>query len=501
MNSRSRLIFCSVGLFVVLILLVAALNAPPDGVERGDFSQFVGRFHPLAVHFPIALILLALVVECVGFFQWGKSIQASAGFILALATVSALAAAFLGWMLGRNGGYEGSLVTHHMWGGISLAAALVICCAVRAWNTRLYGAALFATVCLMAWTSDQGGKLTHGAGFMTDHMPGSLRSLLNVAPVTKKTVAANSPPPGAASSSVSVPSNVSTTNRNASSPASVAFFVSRVEPIFDDKCVQCHGPEKKKGKLRLDTFDLVMRGGKDGAVVKPGDPKNSELFRRVSLPRENKDAMPAEGKPGLTETELKVIEFWIASGATENVTAAKVKTSAPPEPVKVIVPPSAPDYRPRSAKIAALQTQLGVQLVLRSQDPQDGIILRTVSAPERCDDAVLRALKPIADLIVDAELARTKVTDEGMKTLGSFPNLRQVDLSNTAVTSRGLASLTNLAKLESLNLTATAVDDEGVLPFRHKKGLQHLYLFGTKCTQPETGDTNAKLPVTPPSTK
>ena len=47
-------------------------------------------------------------------------------------------------------------------------------------------------------------------------------------------------------------------------------------------------------------------------------------------------------------------------------------------------------------------------------------------------------------------------------------------------------------KLESLNLTATAADDEGVLPFRHKKGLQHLYLFGTKATQPEASGANTK---------
>ena len=92
--------------------------------------------------------------------------------------------------LGASGGYEGALVTRHMWGGISLAAALVLCCAIRAWNTKLYGVALFATVCLMAWTSDQGGKLTHGEGFLTEHMPGSLRSLLGVAPVVKKHVAA-----------------------------------------------------------------------------------------------------------------------------------------------------------------------------------------------------------------------------------------------------------------------------------------------------------------------
>ncbi len=484
MNPRSRIVLCSVGLLVVLLLFSAALVAPPDGLERGDLSQFVGRFHPLAVHFPIALVLLAGVVECAGLFRRGKVVHSSAGFVLGLATASALAAAFLGWLLGRGGGYEGGLVTRHMWGGISLAVALVLCCAVRAWNTKFYGVALFATVCLMAWTSDQGGKLTHGEGFLTEHMPGRLRSLLRVAPEPERHVAKNAPVP--------VSANLAVANKFASTPASVAFFVTRVEPIFDDKCVQCHGPEKKKGKLRLDAFEYVMKGGKDGSVVKPGDLKNSELYRRITLPRDSKDAMPAKGKPGLTPTELKVIEFWIASGATENLAAARVNAAVPPEPPKVIVPPLAPDYRPRSDKIAALQAQLGVRLVLRSQNPQDGLILRTVSAPERCDDAVLHALKPIADLIVDAELARTKVTDEGMKTLGSFNNLRYVDLSYTGVTSPGLASLTNLAKLESLNLTATGADDQGVLPFRHKKGLRHLYLFGTKCTQPEASDINAK---------
>jgi hypothetical protein len=107
------------------------------------------------------------------------------------------------------------------------------------------------------------------------------------------------------------------------------------------------------------------------------------------------------------------------------------------------------------------------------------LILRTVSAPERCNDGVLAALEPIADLIVDAELARTKVTDEGMKTLGSFPNLLSLDLSHTAITSHGLALLQNLKNLESLNLTGTNVDDQGLQPFRHKPGLRHLYFFET----------------------
>jgi len=484
MNSRTKLPLCGVGLLVVLALLFAGVQAPPDGVERGEFSQFVGRFHPLAVHLPIALVLLTAVLECAGLFRSGKHLQASAGFVLASAAASALVAIFLGWMLGRSGGYEGGLVTRHMWGGISLAAALILCCGIRGWNAKVYGVALFATVGLMAWTSDQGGKLTHGEGFLTEHMPGKLRSLLGVAPPTKRRVATNSAVPAS--------TDLSAANVSAPSEAPVAFFASRVAPIFDDKCVQCHGSEKKKGKLRLDSFDYVMRGGKDGLVIKPGDTKNSELYRRVTLPRDNKDAMPAEGKPGLTTAELKVIEFWITSGAAETLAAEKVTAAPPPPPVKPVLPPLAADYRPRSDQIAALESQLGVRLIPRSQNPRDGVILRTVSAPERCNDATLAALKPVADLIIDAELARTKITDAGTKALGSFVNLRSVDLSYTAVTSRGLAPLTNLSKLESLNLTATDVDDQGVLPFRRKPGLRHLYLFATKCSESPTNNVATK---------
>ena len=482
MHFRPKIIPWSIGLLVLLILLFAVLKAPPDGVERGELSQFVGRFHPLAVHLPIALVLLVAVLECAGLFRSAKHLQTSAGFVLYLAAAAAVVAVFLGWMLGRSGGYEGALVTRHMWGGISLVAALLLCCAIRAWNAKLYAIALFSTVGLMAWTSDQGGKLTHGEGFLTEHMPNRLRSLLGVTPLAKRRATANSAVPNSA--------NVSAANVSAPAAASVAFFASRVAPIFEDKCVQCHGPEKKKGKLRLDTFDFVMRGGKDGVVVKPGDAKSSELYRRVTLPRDNKDAMPAEGKPGLSSAELKVIEFWISSGAAEALAVEKVSAAPPPVPVKPVLPPLAADYRPRTSEIAALETKFGVRLIPRSQNPRDGLILRTVSFPERCDDAVLSGLKPVADLILEAELARTKVTDEGMKTLGSFVNLRSVDLSRTAVTSRGLAPLASLGKLESLNLTGTDVDDQGVLPFRNKQGLRHLYLFGTKCTESEASSTN-----------
>ena len=162
MSSRPKYFLCGVGALVVLLLVLAILLAPPDGVERGETRQFVGRFHPLAVHLPIALLLLVAVLELAGLTRSGRHLQQAAGFVLALAAASSLGAVFLGWMLGRSGGYEGALVTRHMWGGISLAAALLLCCVIRGLDHRLYGAVLFLTVCLMAWTGDQGWKLVHG---------------------------------------------------------------------------------------------------------------------------------------------------------------------------------------------------------------------------------------------------------------------------------------------------------------------------------------------------
>ena len=262
--------------------------------------------------------------------------------------------------------------------------------------------------------------------------------------------------------------------------AEETFYTQRVAPILDKNCVVCHGPKKQKGDLRLDSFAELMKGGKNGVVVKARDPKDSELYVRVTMHPEDEDFMPADSKPPLKPAEIKVLELWIVAGADDRTPASAVKGVPALAAPKPPTPALTADWQPRRAEIAALEKSLGLRLVPRSRLGTDGLVLRTASVPGRCDDAALAKLAPVADLIVEAELARTKVTDAGLATLATFTQLRILDLTRTSVTSGGVVKLVSLKQLESLNLTATAVDEAGIAPLKSLPVLKQTWLFGTK---------------------
>ncbi len=256
--------------------------------------------------------------------------------------------------------------------------------------------------------------------------------------------------------------------------AEPATFAGRVAPIFEKNCTGCHGAEKQKAELRLDSHAAILLGAKSGLVVNPGDAKASEIIRRITLPETDEDVMPSDGKPHLRPDEIAVLEKWIAAGAP-----ATAEFDAPALAPVVVVPPAAPDYRPRLAQATELAQTLGVRLVPRSRVTTDGLVLRTASSPGRCNDLALRKLAPLADLIVEAELARTKVTDAGMVEVGTWKNLLRLDLARTAVTSAGVAKLTALGKLESLNVSETKVDHAGLEAVRTLPMLKKVWAFGS----------------------
>jgi len=89
-----------------------------------------------------------------------------------------------------------------------------------------------------------------------------------------------------------------------------------IAPIFEAKCTKCHGTEKAKGKLRLHTYDMIMKGGEDGKVIKPGSAATSKMVRQFHLPLKDESHMPPAEKPQLTKAEIAAITWWIDKGAS-----------------------------------------------------------------------------------------------------------------------------------------------------------------------------------------
>lgn len=91
-------------------------------------------------------------------------------------------------------------------------------------------------------------------------------------------------------------------------------FERDIRPLLHARCIECHGPEKQKGGLRLDTKTAAMKGGASGPAIVPGKSADSELIRRV-VSSDSADRMPAKGEP-LSPREIALLRAWIDAGAT-----------------------------------------------------------------------------------------------------------------------------------------------------------------------------------------
>ncbi|MDP6478821.1 MAG: c-type cytochrome domain-containing protein [Phycisphaerales bacterium] len=89
-----------------------------------------------------------------------------------------------------------------------------------------------------------------------------------------------------------------------------------VQSLLARRCGKCHGPEKQEAGVRVVPIEMLFDGDSRDWVVVPGNPEQSELLARVSLPREHEDIMPTKGEP-LSEAEVTRIREWIKTNGTK----------------------------------------------------------------------------------------------------------------------------------------------------------------------------------------
>lgn len=116
-------------------------------------------------------------------------------------------------------------------------------------------------------------------------------------------------------------------------------FTKQVAPILTKNCSRCHGANRPRGGLRLDTAAGFVKGGDSGALVVAGNPPKSRLLQRLVQP--GNDRMPKGGKP-LSRTQIQTIALWVKQGAKFDGAAAKVakdaNTPVKKKPVNVKIP-------------------------------------------------------------------------------------------------------------------------------------------------------------------
>lgn len=357
------------------------------------YGRFVGRMHPIVVHFPIALLIVAAIVEAFR-IPFSKSRRPSGFGLTAVLFAAAFAAwaATSGWLNADFESHEeSSTLGWHRWMGVIVAglafavgiAALVASFAKgsvnaitddadevegegdfdeghvastpearppsgRAFSIYRYGVILAAV--LVGFTGHLGGELVYGEGYLMKAWPRAEATSEPVQEPESSSATARTGPTAEGGSSATPASGSSTStdevvsddesNRSPAAgtvEASAAsnsessggeafardeqaaaaadpkvFFATAVLPALQARCVECHGPDKAKAALRLDSLEATLAGDELDRVVVPGDPGESLLLQRIELPRDHVDAMPPKGE-GMTEAEIAAIRDWITA--------------------------------------------------------------------------------------------------------------------------------------------------------------------------------------------
>ncbi|MEO5681226.1 MAG: c-type cytochrome domain-containing protein [Chitinophagaceae bacterium] len=419
-------------------------------------SEFIGRFHPVLVHLPIGILLLACFFQLLSAKEKYAGIRPAIGIMLFWGMLSAIASCISGYLLSGSGEYDADLVGKHQWLGISVAAVAVIYYWLYQRKTIIKYRRAFPVllIILITVTGHLGGSLTHGSDYLT----GSFKSLVD-------TVVIKKPIP-----------NVQ----------EAVAYTDIIQPLLQSKCYSCHGANKQKGKLRMDQTDLLLKGGKDGIIIEPGKAAVSEMIKRILLEKADEHHMPPKEKPQLSEKEIALLHWWIASGASFD---KKTKDLAQTEQIKPVLlslqnevaekkaiaaVPATPVEKADEAAIKKLKDS-GV-VVMPVAAGSNYLMLSFVAAATATNETI-QLILPLKKQVIWLKLNSTKITDAAMKTVAQCSNLRRLELANTGITDAGLSNLANLQQLQSLTLVATKITAAGLLQLKNLKQLQGIYFY------------------------
>lgn len=443
-----RQIILNVVYFLNILLLF--LLVFEDSVQLPVFLQVTGRMHPLVLHFPLALLFVGIFLE---WLTTRKQFQHDAAreitsYIFFLFALGASLTALFGFFLYEEGSYQGEGMTQHKWMGTAVSVMAVVILWLKQRGGALYYATVaLSAVCLVA-AGHLGAEITHGEGFLTE-------------PIRKHWL---------------------TKPAQIDHPDSAIVFRDVIQPIFNEKCVNCHNSNKAKNNLILTDHEHVLKGGKNARALVPGDAEQSLIYKYALLPMQDSLHMPPTGKLQLDADEIKLIGWWINSGARPNEKYAHM-----PKPDS-IHPFMLSRFQPKTGldlldipfadkeKIKSLNNPYRTVQQISATKPYVAVFLGSKKDFSAND---LAELKGISENIVSIDLGNSVVRDRDLKYLTAFPHLQKLHLQNVDIGDEGVQQLRTLRYLSILNVSGTKISTRTLDEVTDWKSLKKLYLYNT----------------------
>ena len=452
---KSSVVRIAENILFALNIFILFLFFFSDRIVVPVWLQPVGRMHPLLLHFPIVILLLALLLEFFSFrmrYIDEKFYQVFADSLLLIGALSAAVTAMMGLILSREEGYHGSVMQWHKLGGVSIVwvSSFIYYSRdaswFRSWAVKV--SCVVAVFCIIA-ASHLGSVLTHGENFL-------------LAPVT-------------ADEGKPVPFN------------EALVFKDVVKPIFIQKCVSCHNEKKQKGGLVLTDSASIVRGGQSGNLFDSTNGDIILLLKRIHLPLEEKKHMPPNGRPQLSDGELSLLANWVKLG---HVFSRKVADLPLNDSFRILAAASFSGAENEQFDFAAadegdvrkLNNNYRLVEPISKGSPA---LSATLFNRASYNAQLLQDLLAVKTQLIELNLNKLPVKDNDLKIISQFKNLRKLLLNFTDVTDAGISQLAALQQLRSLSLSGTKVTAAALKKVIASKELSAVAIWNTGISDKE----------------
>ena len=448
-----------------------------------------GRFHPILVHLPIGILAFGIILVFLSEKGTSKHLD-SIRLAFLLGGIFAVISSISGFLQYQYEGFTWETVQFHFFFGWATAIASfwlfyeVNKANSNPKNLKLKAAGLFG---LMLFTGHLGGNITHGEEYLIEVLPPEMQSLIGYEIEPEKGLVL--PEQGW---------------------EELAYYDQVVQPILNQNCKSCHNPKNLKGELDLTSFEKMLEGGEDGSILTAGNAKESALYSRLVLPKEDEDHMPPEEKRQPEKEAIELIRAWIDLGATKSAKLGEsnIETETLEPFFHRVEKPFYPELAVDPATEESLSNLKSEGFFAEKVSETSNWLMISCVNFQSFSDQDWSKLGAVKNQIAYLDLTGTQVTDVILDSLNTLPNLTVLKLNQTGISGENLQVLNENKNLKHLYLNKTKVDLPSIQALKEHPLLEKVFAFDTPLAEKEVSEKfkfiletgNYELPALPTDT-